>query len=196
MSHSISTEPLVAEIADRLTQSGQRLVTAESCTGGLIAAAITSRAGSSAWFERGWVTYSNAAKTEELGVDATLIAQQGAVSEAVAAAVERGKPLLVAAADKTGRNQKNDNAAIAAAIPQGAKIRLERNWGRLSLLLHHICHKEIHARFSEAELARQFNTIETLRSAEPLQAFLAWIARRPPDFLSRVPGRRRQAGVR
>ena len=90
MSHSISTEPLVAEIADRLTKTSQRLVTAESCTGGLIAAAITSRAGSSAWFERGWVTYSNAAKTEELGVDATLIAQQGAVSEAVAAAMARG----------------------------------------------------------------------------------------------------------
>ena len=90
MSRTISAEPLVAEIADQLTQSGQRLVTAESCTGGLIAAAITSRAGSSAWFERGWVTYSNAAKTEELGVDATLIAQQGAVSEAVAAAMARG----------------------------------------------------------------------------------------------------------
>ena len=90
MSHSISTEPLVAEIADRLTKTSQRLVTAESCTGGLIAAAITSRAGSSAWFERGWVTYANAAKTEELGVDATLIAQQGAVCETVAAAMARG----------------------------------------------------------------------------------------------------------
>ena len=90
MSRTISAEPLVAEIADRLMQSGQRLVTAESCTGGLIAAAITSRPGSSAWFERGWVTYSNAAKTKELGVDATLIAQQGAVSEAVAAAMARG----------------------------------------------------------------------------------------------------------
>ena len=90
MSHSISTEALVTEIADRLTKTGQRLVTAESCTGGLIAAAITSRPGSSAWFERGWVTYSNAAKTEELGVDAALIAQQGAVSETVAAAMAHG----------------------------------------------------------------------------------------------------------
>ncbi|MFM8500987.1 MAG: CinA family protein, partial [Fluviibacter sp.] len=90
MSRTISAEPLVAEIAGHLTQLGQRLVTAESCTGGLIAEAITSRPGSSAWFERGWVTYSNAAKTEELGVDATLIAQQGAVSEAVAAAMAHG----------------------------------------------------------------------------------------------------------
>lgn len=84
------TETLVAELADRLTPKGQKVVTAESCTGGLIAAAITERAGSSAWFERGWVTYSNAAKTQELGVDHSLIAQHGAVSEAVAAAMAEG----------------------------------------------------------------------------------------------------------
>lgn len=90
MSQPISTDPLISEIAERLTQTGQRLVTAESCTGGLVAAAITSRPGSSAWFERGWVTYSNAAKTEELGVDVALIEQHGAVSEAVAAAMAQG----------------------------------------------------------------------------------------------------------
>jgi nicotinamide-nucleotide amidase len=83
-------ESLLADIAQRLTQAGARLVTAESCTGGLIAAALTSRPGSSAWFERGWVTYSNASKTEELGVNASLIEQQGAVSEAVAAAMAQG----------------------------------------------------------------------------------------------------------
>lgn len=90
MSRAITTEPLVSEIADRLTESGQRLVTAESCTGGLVAAEITSRPGSSNWFERGWVTYSNAAKTEELGVEPELILQHGAVSEAVAAAMAEG----------------------------------------------------------------------------------------------------------
>ena len=90
MSLATTNEPLVSEIADRLTESGQRLVTAESCTGGLVAAAITSRPGSSNWFERGWVTYSNAAKTEELGVEPELILQQGAVSEAVAAAMAEG----------------------------------------------------------------------------------------------------------
>ncbi|MEZ5886154.1 MAG: HNH endonuclease [Paracoccaceae bacterium] len=58
--------------------------------------------------------------------------------------------------------------------------------------LHHICHKEIHARFSEAELARDFPTIEALRTARRLASFLHWIARRPPGFLGRVPGPRRR----
>jgi len=67
-----------------------QLATAESCTGGLISAACTDLAGSSAWFERGFVTYSNAAKTELLGVDAALIAAHGAVSEEVARAMAQG----------------------------------------------------------------------------------------------------------
>ena len=66
------------------------LATAESCTGGLISAACTDLAGSSAWFERGFVTYSNAAKTELLGVDAALIAAHGAVSEEVVRAMTAG----------------------------------------------------------------------------------------------------------
>ncbi len=66
------------------------LTTAESCTGGLIAAACTDLAGSSNWFERGFVTYSNAAKTELLGVEAALIALHGAVSEPVVRAMAAG----------------------------------------------------------------------------------------------------------
>nr|WP_240980112.1 CinA family protein [Ramlibacter agri] len=66
------------------------LATAESCTGGLIAAACTDLSGSSNWFERGFVSYSNAAKTELLGVDAALVAQHGAVSEVVARAMAFG----------------------------------------------------------------------------------------------------------
>ncbi|WP_051392082.1 CinA family protein [Rhodoferax saidenbachensis] len=66
------------------------LATAESCTGGMIAAACTDLAGSSQWFERGFVTYSNAAKTELLGVDAALIATHGAVSEEVVRAMAQG----------------------------------------------------------------------------------------------------------
>lgn len=58
--------------------------------------------------------------------------------------------------------------------------------------LHAICHKEIHARFTEAELARSFSTIAALRGAERMQAFLAWISRRPPGFTSRVPGGHRK----
>jgi nicotinamide-nucleotide amidase len=69
---------------------GAILATAESCTGGLIAGAITDIAGSSDVFDRGFVTYSNAAKTELLGVDPDLIATQGAVSEDVAAAMAEG----------------------------------------------------------------------------------------------------------
>ena len=88
--HVMPIDLLLTDIATGLTQAGKRLVTAESCTGGLVAAALTSRPGSSAWFDRGWVTYSNAAKTEELGVDAALIAQHGAVSETVAAAMAGG----------------------------------------------------------------------------------------------------------
>jgi nicotinamide-nucleotide amidase len=66
------------------------MATAESCTGGLIAAACTDLPGSSRWLERGFVTYSNAAKTELLGVPADLIAQHGAVSEPVARAMAAG----------------------------------------------------------------------------------------------------------
>ncbi|MDP2818170.1 MAG: CinA family protein [Polaromonas sp.] len=66
------------------------LASAESCTGGLISAACTDLAGSSNWFERGFVTYSNEAKTELLGVDAALIDTHGAVSEEVARAMAAG----------------------------------------------------------------------------------------------------------
>lgn len=77
-------------LAQALRSRGWRMASAESCTGGLVAASCTSLAGSSDWFERGWVTYSNLAKTTELGVDATLIATHGAVSQAVARAMAEG----------------------------------------------------------------------------------------------------------
>jgi nicotinamide-nucleotide amidase len=77
-------------VADLLLKRQWMLTTAESCTGGLIAATCTDLAGSSAWFERGFVTYSNAAKTELLGVDAALITQHGAVSEPVVRAMVQG----------------------------------------------------------------------------------------------------------
>lgn len=80
----------VLALGDALRRRGWRMATAESCTGGLIAAACTSIAGSSDWFERGFVSYSNAAKTEMLGVDAALIAAHGAVSEEVARAMAQG----------------------------------------------------------------------------------------------------------
>ena len=86
----LSFEPAVAQLADALRRRSWRLVAAESCTGGLIAAACTAPAGASDWFERGFVTYSDDAKTEMLGVDAAVIAAGGAVSEAVARAMVQG----------------------------------------------------------------------------------------------------------
>jgi nicotinamide-nucleotide amidase len=85
-----SIPDLVERLAAQLRAKGWMMATAESCTGGLIAGACTDLAGSSDWFERGFVTYSNAAKTELLGVDAALIVQHGAVSEAVARAMAQG----------------------------------------------------------------------------------------------------------
>lgn len=78
------------QLATALQQRGWMLATAESCTGGMIAAACTDLPGSSAWFDRGFVTYSNAAKTEMLGVPAELIARHGAVSEEVVRAMAQG----------------------------------------------------------------------------------------------------------
>ena len=86
----LSTHTLRGLVADLLIKRRWRLATAESCTGGMIAATCTDLAGSSDWFERGFVTYSNEAKTEQLGIDAKLIAQHGAVSEAVVRAMAEG----------------------------------------------------------------------------------------------------------
>jgi nicotinamide-nucleotide amidase len=86
----LSYAEAVAALADALRARGWRMATAESCTGGLIAAACTAMAGSSDWFERGFVTYSNEAKSEMLGVDAALIQRVGAVSEEVARAMVAG----------------------------------------------------------------------------------------------------------
>lgn len=81
---------LVQQVAQALVAKGWMLATAESCTGGLIAATCTDLAGSSAWFDRGAVTYSNEAKADLLGVPPELIAQHGAVSEPVARAMAEG----------------------------------------------------------------------------------------------------------
>jgi nicotinamide-nucleotide amidase len=85
-----STPELVGLVADFLQKKQWMMATAESCTGGMISAACTDLSGSSNWFERGFVTYSDAAKTELLGVDAALIKKHGAVSEAVARAMATG----------------------------------------------------------------------------------------------------------
>lgn len=88
----ITSETLRAAdaVLDASKREGLTLVTAESCTGGLIAATLAAVPGASLSLERGFVTYSNAAKTEMLGVDATLIEARGAVSAEVACAMASG----------------------------------------------------------------------------------------------------------
>jgi nicotinamide-nucleotide amidase len=81
---------LVQRIAAQLLQNQQKICTAESCTGGLIAKTFTDLAGSSDWFDRGFVTYSNQAKSDMLAVPASIIDDYGAVSEAVATAMASG----------------------------------------------------------------------------------------------------------
>lgn len=100
-------ERILASLAERvgaaLHRRGLRLTTAESCTGGWVGQAVTTVAGSSDWYERGFVTYSNDAKVELLGVDPQTLARHGAVSEAVAREMAEGA--LV-----------NSRAQVAAAV--------------------------------------------------------------------------------
>ena len=86
----MSLDELVEKVSGRLRISSQTVAVAESCTGGAIAATLTSLAGSSAWFERGFVVYSHAAKTDMLGVNATTANRFGSVSEPVVQEMVQG----------------------------------------------------------------------------------------------------------
>ena len=90
MSEDSIFTPLVGALAERLGAAGWRLATAESCTGGWIAKVLTDRPGSSAWFDRGFVTYSNQSKQEMLGVQAETLERYGAVSRETALEMARG----------------------------------------------------------------------------------------------------------
>lgn len=79
---------------------------------------------------------------------------------------------------------------IPEGVPQSLHHLIPRakgGNGGPTVLMHHICHKEIHAALSETELARTYNTPEALRGHPRLARFAAWVAKRPPGFLSRVP---------
>jgi len=81
---------LAAQLGEALAPARLMIATAESCTGGWVARVLTAVAGSSEWFERGFVTYSNTAKSEMLGVSANILADHGAVSEATVRAMAQG----------------------------------------------------------------------------------------------------------
>lgn len=86
----MDNEDLAQHLADKLIEQGAFLATAESCTGGGVAWCLTAVPGSSRWFERGFVTYTNRAKREMLGVSTDILAQFGAVSEKTAMAMANG----------------------------------------------------------------------------------------------------------
>ena len=84
---------------------------------------------------------------------------------------------------------------IPADVPQSVHHLIPKLKGGKdgpTVLLHHVCHKEIHATLTEAELARDFCTVEALRGHPHLAKFAAWVAKRPPNFMSRTPGTRRK----
>jgi len=83
-------ETLAEDLGCQLVERGEWLAAAESCTGGWLAQSVTAIAGSSTWFDRGFVTYSNAAKVDMLSVPESVLARHGAVSEAVARAMAQG----------------------------------------------------------------------------------------------------------
>ncbi|MDP2880009.1 MAG: CinA family protein [Azonexus sp.] len=83
-------EKLAEGLGRRLIERGEWLAAAESCTGGWLAQSVTAIAGSSTWFDRGFVTYSNAAKVDMLGLPESVLERHGAVSEAVARAMAQG----------------------------------------------------------------------------------------------------------
>lgn len=117
-----------------LKARGLKLATAESCTGGWVAMALTAIPGSSEWFERGYVTYSNAAKREDLGVAEETLRRHGAVSEAVAremaaGALERARAQVALAitgvAGPTGGSAEKPVGLVCFAWAHGSKITSE-----------------------------------------------------------------------
>jgi nicotinamide-nucleotide amidase len=128
-------DELAQKIGKRLKDSGQVLVTAESCTGGWAAQVVTSVAGSSEWFERGFVTYSNDAKRESLGVSAEVLRKSGAVSEETAremalGALARSKGTVALSvtgvAGPTGGSAAKPVGTVCFAWAAGKAVRSER----------------------------------------------------------------------
>jgi nicotinamide-nucleotide amidase len=125
---------LAQQVGATLKSRGLKLVTAESCTGGWVSMALTAVAGSSDWFERGYVTYSNAAKREDLGVTEETLRRHGAVSEETAremaaGALKRGGGRVALAitgvAGPTGGSSAKPVGTVSFAWAHGGKISSE-----------------------------------------------------------------------
>ena len=110
---------LAGRVAKRLRDASEAVATAESCTGGWLAKSLTDLPGSSDYFDRGWVTYSNEAKQSELEVDGRLIARFGAVSEEVALAMVRGALAASEAHHAVGVTGIAGPAGVSAGKPVG-----------------------------------------------------------------------------
>ncbi len=134
------TRPAATRVLDACRARGWTVATAESCTGGLVAAALTAIAGSSDVVDRGFVTYSNAAKQSMLGVPATLLDRHGAVSREVAEAMARGAlaqspvDLAVAITGIAGPGGGNAEKPVglvhfAAAARDGRLVSREQRYG-------------------------------------------------------------------
>lgn len=130
---------LVSVVADALIAKGQTVAVAESCTGGLVSKMLTDRAGSTAWFLEGVVTYANAAKVKRLGVDEGLIAAHGAVSEPVCRAMAEGVRATSGAdwglavtgiAGPSGATEGKPVGLVYLGLagPSGATRVVERRW--------------------------------------------------------------------
>jgi len=125
---------LARKVGEALTARGCKLVTAESCTGGWVAMALTAIAGSSDWFERGYVTYSNEAKREALGVSADTLRRHGAVSEETAREMAAGALArshgqvalaITGIAGPTGGSADKPVGTVCFAWADGSNIRSE-----------------------------------------------------------------------
>jgi nicotinamide-nucleotide amidase len=125
---------LARKVGEALKAKGLRLATAESCTGGWVAMALTAIPGSSDWFERGYVTYSNAAKQEDLGVAEATLGQHGAVSEEVAREMAAGAATraraqvalaITGVAGPTGGSAEKPVGLVCFAWAHGSKMASE-----------------------------------------------------------------------
>lgn len=152
-------DELPAVVGQALVDRGWTMGAAESCTGGLLGSLITSVSGSSAWFERGFITYSNQSKTELLGVSESLLAEHGAVSEPVAEAMATGAReragvdlalAITGVAGPTGGTDEKPvgTVFVALATAERTNVRHLKLWGTRKMI------RELSA-WSALEMARR-----------------------------------------